>query len=201
MRKPTRFISTASRFRVRPDDGLVLMRPVTQPKTIFFGQLALGYSRDPLHTSNITNDVPDVEKFGNTAVIRDQFTEYATIGFQFLNRVTDCRNVARDARARRKSNPQLYGERIFGGTTASDSVQTGGPALDDLRLDAYAPSLRSHQQRARRASAACLELLGAHRIDREFRRRRPSDAHALDSGRVRFQIFHFGCEHRRRVPT
>ena len=32
-----------------PEDGLVLYRPVTQPKPIFFGQLALGYSRNPLH--------------------------------------------------------------------------------------------------------------------------------------------------------
>src|SRR4051812_4455842 len=39
-----------------PDDGMVLFRPVTQPKPIFFGQVGLGYSRNVLHTSNITSD-------------------------------------------------------------------------------------------------------------------------------------------------
>jgi OOP family OmpA-OmpF porin len=127
-----------------PDDGLVLMRPVTQPKTIFFGQLALGYSRDPLHTSNITNDGPTL-KNSDTAVIRDQFTEYATIGFQFLNRVTIAATLPATL-VQDGSNPN-YATGVFGGTTSSDSVQTSGPALDDLRLDARAVIARTNNER------------------------------------------------------
>ena len=36
-----------------PEDGVGIWRPVAQPRTILFGQLALGYALNPLHTSNI----------------------------------------------------------------------------------------------------------------------------------------------------
>ena len=126
-----------------PDDGLVLMRPVTQPKTIFFGQLAFGYSRNPLHTSNMTNEVSTL-RASDTGVIQDQFTAYATIGFQFLNRVTIAATLP--ATLEQDGASPNYQTNIFGGTNG-DRVQTGGPALDDLRLDARGVLIRTNNER------------------------------------------------------
>src|SRR4051812_33547282 len=66
-----------------PDDGTVLFRPVTQPRPIFFGQLALGYQRRPLHTSNIISaDDRATADRSSAGVINDQFSTYATVGLQ-----------------------------------------------------------------------------------------------------------------------
>lgn len=125
-----------------PDDGLVLFRPVTQPKTIFFGQLALGYTRNPLHTSNITNDQATL-RASDTGVVKDQLTTYATVGFQFLNRVTVAATLpvtwVQDG-----SNPN-YASGVFGGTNG-DRVQFG-TALDDLRLDVRGVLFRTNNER------------------------------------------------------
>ncbi len=125
-----------------PDDGLVLSRPVTQPKPIFFGQLALGYSRNPLHTSNITNDAATL-RASTTGVVRDQVTTYATVGFQFLNRVTLAATLpvtwAQDGQ-----NPN-YQSSPFGSNN-SDAVQFG-TAVDDLRLDARGVLFRTNNER------------------------------------------------------
>ena len=135
-----------------PDDGMVLARPVTQPKTIFFGQLALGYSRNPLHTSNITNDGPTLRK-SDTGVIQDQFTAYATVGFQFLNRITLAATLP--ATLIQDGSSPNYQQNIFGGTNG-DRVQTGGPALDDMRLDARGVLFRTNNERG--ALGASLSL-------------------------------------------
>ncbi len=134
-----------------PDDGLVLFRPVTQPKTIFFGQLALGYSRDPLHTSNITNDTATL-RASDTAVVRDQFTTYATIGFQFLNRVTLAATLP--ATLIQDGNNPNYQTGPFGGTNG-DRVQFGA-ALDDMRLDVRGVLFRTNNERG--ALGASLSL-------------------------------------------
>src|SRR4051812_48013646 len=39
-----------------PDDGIAIMRPYTRQNTIFYGQLALGYSLNPLKMTTITSD-------------------------------------------------------------------------------------------------------------------------------------------------
>ena len=54
-----------------PDDGAVLFRPVTQPHAIFYAQLGLGLSFDPLRTSNITNDASALrdQKFAGRVVL------------------------------------------------------------------------------------------------------------------------------------
>ena len=41
-----------------PDDGVVLFRPVTKDESIFYAQLGLGLSINPLRTDNITNYQP-----------------------------------------------------------------------------------------------------------------------------------------------
>ena len=109
----------------------MLFRPVTQPRTIFFGQLGLGYAVNPLHTSNIIRDRATLRN-SDTGVVQNQFVSYFTAGFQFLNRVTLAMTLpvtlAQDGK-----NPN-YATGIFGGA-ATTYVQTGGPALNDMRID------------------------------------------------------------------
>ena len=66
-----------------PDDGIVMFRPVTQPKPTAFAQLALGYQRNPLKATNITKDRSALSS-SPTGVVQDQLTTYVNAGFQFL---------------------------------------------------------------------------------------------------------------------
>ncbi len=56
-----------------PDDGVVLFRPVTKDESIFYAQLGLGLSINPLRTNNITNFQPALHA-SPTNVITSQFT-------------------------------------------------------------------------------------------------------------------------------
>ena len=68
-----------------PHDGIVLFRPVTQPKPVFFAQLGFGVSFTPLHTSDITRDQVSLG-VSSSAAIAHQFTQYTTVGAEFLDR-------------------------------------------------------------------------------------------------------------------
>src|SRR5271165_3835994 len=60
-----------------PDDGLVLFRPVTRPGAIFYAQLGLGLSIDPLRMSNIGIDsASNTARQVPTHVITSQFSTY-----------------------------------------------------------------------------------------------------------------------------
>ncbi|HWL86334.1 MAG TPA: OmpA family protein [Polyangiaceae bacterium] len=121
-----------------PEDGLVLYRPVTQPKPIFFGQLALGYSRNPLHLSNIVTDRATLARDSNaTGVIKDQFTAYATLGFQFLNRFTI--SVSLPATLIQDGAVPSYSSAV----TNPSTFQTGGPTVGDTRIDLRAVIART----------------------------------------------------------
>ena len=127
-----------------PEDGVAIFRPVTQPKPIFFGQLALGYARNPLHTSNIVNADADRGTLArsDTGVIQNQLTSYATLGFQFLNRFTISATLpvtfAQDG-----SQPDYRGT-----LPNASAFGTGGPALGDTRIDLRAVVLRSANDKA-----------------------------------------------------
>ena len=128
-----------------PDDGAVLFRPVTQPRAIFFGQLALGYQRRPLHTSTIVGAQDRATLSGSSGgVVDDQFTTYATAGFQVADRFTVAAtlpvNWVQDGQ-----NPNYSGSSID--TTKVTALQTGGPGAGDLRLDMRAVVYRSIDRR------------------------------------------------------
>ncbi|WP_394832832.1 OmpA family protein [Pendulispora rubella] len=124
-----------------PEDGAVLFRPVTQPKPIFFGQLALGYSLRPLHTSNVTNDRNTLSR-SETAVIDNQFTTYATLGFQFLNRFTIAATLPVTL-IQDGQNP-VYSS---GATGDATRVTTGGPSAGDTRIDLRAVVVRTGNEK------------------------------------------------------
>src|SRR5262245_27224825 len=64
-----------------PDDGVAIFRPVTNQRTIFFGQLGIGYQLRPLRTSAVTSDAETLRRSSST-VIQDQLAVYGNAGFQ-----------------------------------------------------------------------------------------------------------------------
>jgi outer membrane protein OmpA-like peptidoglycan-associated protein len=124
-----------------PDDGFVLFRPYTRQNTIFFGQLALGYSLNPLHTSDVTNNAGTLAA-SSSAIIQDQFTTYANVGFEFLDRFT----VGLSIPVTWIQDGQSPSYSVAGGgpnTAGATGVYTRAPAADDTRLDLRAVAWRS----------------------------------------------------------
>jgi len=133
-----------------PDDGVTLYRPVTQQVPTFFAQIGLGYSRSPLLTSTIVTD-KDTLHDSARAVIQDQFTQYTTVGFAFLDRFAVSASLpvtwGQDGKL------PTYTDNILGGGVGSTTFSTGGPGAGDTRLDLRSVVLRSRDRKA---------ILGAH---------------------------------------
>jgi outer membrane protein OmpA-like peptidoglycan-associated protein len=128
-----------------PDDGIALFRPATNDRPIFFGQLALGYSVNPLHTSNITSDAAVVNA-SSAGVIQGQFTEYATVGFQFLDRFTVAASLP--VTEEWGSEPDYAaGGGGFNTGAGSDVINTGGVTTGDARLDLRGVIARTNDRR------------------------------------------------------
>jgi outer membrane protein OmpA-like peptidoglycan-associated protein len=115
-----------------PDDGAVLFRPVTKSDSIFYAQLGLGYSLNPLRTDNITNS-SSVLRNSPTNVISTQFTSYISAGFEILDRLILGLNFP--VTWIQSGNQPNYPSTVFG-STAHTTFNTGGPAVADMRLDA-----------------------------------------------------------------
>jgi OOP family OmpA-OmpF porin len=117
-----------------PDDGMVLFRPVTQPNTIFYGQLGLGYSLNPLRMKNITSD-PGTLRASDSNAITSQFTTYFSAGFEFFDRLTlgGTFPVTWEQSGNQQNVP---GANVTGGGFSPQGYQTSGIAVDPLRLDA-----------------------------------------------------------------
>jgi outer membrane protein OmpA-like peptidoglycan-associated protein len=128
-----------------PDDGLVLFRGVTQQVPTFFAQLGLGYSLDPLLTKTITSDVPSI-RASSRAVVRDQLTQYTTVGFEFLDRFV----VSASLPVTWVQDGQVpnYSAGIFGGSSTSTTFDTSGVAVGDTRLDVRGVIARSWDRKA-----------------------------------------------------
>jgi OmpA-OmpF porin, OOP family len=118
-----------------PDDGITIFRPVTNQRTIFFGQLGLGYQLRPLRTSTVTSDTETLNRSSST-VIQDQFAVYGNAGFQLLDRATISLAFPWYP-IQTGENPQYVGNGGVPspGTNTTTVVQTGGPGAGDFRLD------------------------------------------------------------------
>ncbi len=117
-----------------PDDGMVLFRPQTAPGTVVYGQLGLGYSLNPLHTGDITNDSATLRNTpGNP--ITNQFTSYFSGGFEFFDRLTLGFTLPITWV---ETGNQLQGGANGGIQTGSvlTGYDTSGPASGDMRIDA-----------------------------------------------------------------
>ena len=122
-----------------PDDGVALFRPVTQSETIFYAQLGIGLSINPLRTSNITNFEPAL-KASSANVISDQFTSYMSAGFELLDRLT--LGLTLPVTWVETGNQPNYPGNIFGSVTTTN-FSTSGPAVGDMRFDARYVAWRS----------------------------------------------------------
>lgn len=130
-----------------PDDGIALFRPATSQRNIVYGQLGIGYSLRPLRTRNITVDTSVLAR-SRTSVIQDQFTIYASAGFQLLDRVTLGVNFPWTP-WQTGGNPDYGTGNVQGpGQTKTTIVQPDGPSASDLRLDLRATLLRSDDRKS-----------------------------------------------------
>ncbi len=128
-----------------PEDGAVLFRPVTQAKTIVFGQYALGFSLHPLRTATITGDRATLRN-SNAGVIDTQLTQYATVGIQFLDRITLAATLP-VTWIQSGNVPNYPSTSVLGGPQTT-TFQTGGPGAGDLRLDVRGVIARSDDRKA-----------------------------------------------------
>lgn len=126
-----------------PDDGVVLFRPVTNQRTIFFGQLGIGYQLRPLRTSTVISDQATLARSSST-VIQDQFAIYGNTGFQLLDRATLALAFPWYP-IQTGDNPNYVGAGGIpvSGVNRTTVVQTGGPGAGDMRLDLRAVLARS----------------------------------------------------------
>src|SRR5262249_3284554 len=120
------------------DDGLVLFRPVTQSRAIFFAQLGLGYQRRPLHTSNITTEKSTID--ASQGVINNQFTQYSSVGIQFLDRLTLAATLP-VAWVQDGQQPNYSGSILA--TNKITTFSTSGPSVGDMRLDLRGVAFRT----------------------------------------------------------
>jgi OOP family OmpA-OmpF porin len=122
-----------------PDDGVVLFRPVTKDESIFYAQLGLGLSINPLRTDNITNFQPALQASPKN-VITTQFTSYMSAGLELLDRLTV--GITLPVTWIESGNQPTYPIGL-GGNAANTTFSTGGPAVADARLDGRYVAWRS----------------------------------------------------------
>jgi outer membrane protein OmpA-like peptidoglycan-associated protein len=132
-----------------PDDGLVLFRPTSSQKgavngsgvsdvfnaasrSIVFGQLALGYQLEPLHTRNITED-PDTLRRSSSSVITHTINVYMNAGFELFDRFII--GVAFPFAPYQNGQNPDYGNTTILGSTKTTTVITNSANAGDVRLD------------------------------------------------------------------
>lgn len=125
-----------------PDDGVVLFRPATEEKPTFYAQLALGYSLNPLRTSNITTNAAALQA-SSSNVITAQFSTYLSAGFELFNRIIIGGTFP--AAWVEAGNQPNYPIGIFAANSAPTVFSTTGPAVGDTRFDARVVVLRTEE--------------------------------------------------------
>ena len=130
-----------------PEDGLGLFRPVTNQRTIFFGQLGVGYQLNPLRTKTITTD-ETVRRRSDHAVIQNQLAIYGNAGFEFFDRLTVA--LAFPWYPYESGQLPVYSSAAIPGaaTTRTTFASTDGPGAGDIRLDLRGVLLRSDDRKS-----------------------------------------------------
>jgi outer membrane protein OmpA-like peptidoglycan-associated protein len=125
-----------------PQDTAVLFVPDTFREATFYAQLGIGFQLNPLRLSNIASQglSPGVFNQSDSNVITTQFSTYASVGFQFFDRLT--LGATFPAAWVETGNQPNYSSVPFK-TSATTNFQTGGPAVGDTRLDVRYVLLRS----------------------------------------------------------
>jgi len=119
-----------------PDDGLVLFRPVTRPGAIFYAQLGVGLSVNPLRMSNIGIDTStNAARPVPSDAITSQLSTYLSAGFEVLNRLT--------LGATFPAAWVQTGNQPASGNSSTTTYATDGPAVGDTRIDLRGVVFRS----------------------------------------------------------
>ena len=112
-----------------PDDGAVLFRPTTNEASIIYAQLGLGFSLNPLRTSDITHAST---LGGQTNVITSQFSTYLSGGFEFFDRLT--LGFTLPVAWEQSGGQPQYATGVFN-SSAFTAFATNPPAVGDTRFD------------------------------------------------------------------
>jgi OOP family OmpA-OmpF porin len=123
-----------------PDDGVALFRPQTNEHPIVYAQLGLGFSLNPLRTSDITHAAAAAS---SAEVITTQLSTYMSGGFELFDRLTLGLTFP-IAWEQSGSLPQ-YQNGVFQGAAVT-AFATNGPAVGDMRLDARFVILRNQDR-------------------------------------------------------
>jgi OmpA-OmpF porin, OOP family len=121
-------------------------RPMVDPRPLFFAQAALGYSRRPLRTSTIVagNDSFTLNA-SSGGVVDNQLTLYMNAGFSFLDRFILA--AALPVTPWQSGQNPNYQSSTLTGRGGTTTVDAGGPAAGDLRLDLRGVLARSEDRR------------------------------------------------------
>jgi outer membrane protein OmpA-like peptidoglycan-associated protein len=131
-----------------PEDGVVLFRPVTNQRTIYYGQLGVGWQYRPLRTSSITTDQATLDR-SPSAVITNQLAIYGNTGFQFLDRATV--GLSFPWYPWQNGNTPTYAGTALipsGGSVGTTVFDPKGPGAGDLRLDLRGVIARSEDRKS-----------------------------------------------------
>lgn len=129
-----------------PEDGMTIFRPQTNQRTIFWGQLGVGYQLRPLRTETITNNQTVLDR-SHSAVIENQLAVYGNAGFDLFDRFTVA--LAFPWYPEQDGNNPVYstaGGVPLPGVGKTSTVVTGGPGAGDIRLDLRGVILRSEDR-------------------------------------------------------
>jgi outer membrane protein OmpA-like peptidoglycan-associated protein len=138
-----------------PDDGVAVFRPVTQDKTLFFAQIGLGYSVNPLHTVDVTHNQATLQQ-SSVGVVQGQITQYTTAGFEFFDRFIA--SVSLPVTWGEWGQNPNYSTTGFPPTSDTATANTSGPAAGDTRIDLRAVVLRNRERTAALGAQASIFL-------------------------------------------
>jgi outer membrane protein OmpA-like peptidoglycan-associated protein len=131
-----------------PEDGMTLFRPVTNQRTIFFGQLGVGYQLNPLRMSSVTSDPGTLQRSAH-ALINNQLDVYGNAGFELFDRATiGLAFPWYPIQSGENAVTTLAGGVPAPGTEKTTVEHTGGPSAGDIRLDLRGVILRSEDRKS-----------------------------------------------------
>lgn len=131
-----------------PEDGMVLFRPQTNQRTIFYGQAGIGYQLRPLRTSTVTTDEATRNRSSST-VVSNQLSVYGNAGFQLFDRATI--GLAFPWNPIQTGENPVYtagGGLPSPGVTKTTLIDPTGPSVGDLRLDLRGVITRSDDRKS-----------------------------------------------------
>ncbi len=128
-----------------PEDTLFVSRPYATSRATVFGQVAAGYSLNPLRKDHIVSDNNTLAR-SDRGVVEHQLNTYVDGGISFLDRFTLGLGLVLTP-WQAGQNPNYGGTSLFGNPTTT-TVEVGGPGSGDIRVDGRAVAWRADDRRS-----------------------------------------------------